>query len=52
MCRLKEIDYKYYGDGENGLALRLDLQKVRDEYNIPPYKGPVKEKATKGKSSK
>lgn len=52
MNRLMETDYKYYGDGENGLALRLDLQKVRDEYNIPPYKGPVKEKETKSKSSK
>ena len=44
---LSEVDYKYYGDGENGLALKLDLQLVRDLYKIPPFKG-SKEEASKG----
>lgn len=47
LFRLSEVDYKYYGDGENGLALKLDLQLVRDLYKIPPFKG-SKEEASKG----
>ena len=30
---------KYYADGENGLSLNLDLDIVRKEYNLPPFKG-------------
>lgn len=39
MCRLADVDVKYYADGENGLSLKLDLDLVRKEYNLSPFKG-------------
>lgn len=39
ISRLADVDVKYYADGENGLSLKLDLDIVRKEYNIPPFKG-------------
>ena len=36
--RVADVDVKYYADGENGMALRLDHDLVRKEYNLPTYK--------------
>ena len=38
MCRELDVDVKYYAEGENGKALRHDLDLVRKEYNLPAYK--------------
>ena len=45
------MDVKYYADGENGMALRLDLDLVRKEYNLPPYKAAKKEEAKPAKKN-
>ena len=47
---MADVDVKYYADGENGMALRLDLDLVRKEYNLPPYKA-AKEEAKPAKKN-
>ena len=41
---------KYYADGENGMLLTLDLDVVRKEYNLPPFKGVDKNEASSSDS--
>ena len=48
--RLSDVDVKYYADGENGMLLTLDLDVVRKEYNLPPFKGVDKNESSSSDS--
>ena len=51
LFRLSDVDVKYYADGENGMLLTLDLDVVRKEYNLPPFKGLDKNESSNGEST-
>ena len=49
--RLSKVEDKYYGDGENGLSLKLDLVELRESLGLPPFKGLKPEKKSEEKKS-
>ena len=49
--RLAKVEEKYYGDGENGLSLKLDLVELGKSLGLPPFKGLKPEKAKEEKNS-
>lgn len=50
-CRLAKVEEKYYGDGENGLSLELDLIKLGESLGLPPFKGLEPEKPKEEKKN-
>ena len=49
--RLANVEEKYYGDGENGLSLKLDLVELREKLGLPPFKGEKPENTAAEKKS-